>query len=51
MVAAGGLEPPRVAPTDFESVMSTNSITQPELYSETRVGLHKNRHVLADKGF
>ncbi len=27
MVPVGGLEPPRIAATDFESVMSTNSIT------------------------
>ena len=27
MVPVGGLEPPRPKATDFESVMSTNSIT------------------------
>jgi hypothetical protein len=27
MVPVGGLEPPRIAATDFESVVSTNSTT------------------------
>ncbi len=29
MVAAGGLEPPRLSAGDFESPLSTNSNTQP----------------------
>jgi hypothetical protein len=36
MVPVGGLEPPRIAATDFESVVSTNSTT-PALKSASNV--------------
>ncbi|CAH8184164.1 hypothetical protein VAE130_530290 [Vibrio aestuarianus] len=37
MVAAGGLEPPRLSAGDFESPLSTNSNTQPILYNSIQL--------------
>ena len=43
MVPVGGLEPPRIAAGDFESPMSTNSITLAQILEKTYLSI-KNLH-------